>query len=71
MDHKREHRTPPPLARVMGVGRQQQQHDPINNTYVMDRILNERMTDNILALNAIRRKNELIRRKSYSINFNM
>ena len=25
MDHKREHRTPP-LARVMGVGRQQQQH---------------------------------------------
>ena len=24
MDHKREHRTPPPLARVMGVGRQQQ-----------------------------------------------
>ena len=25
MDHKREHRTPPPLARVMGVGRQQQQ----------------------------------------------
>ena len=23
MDHKREHRTPPPLARVMGVGRQQ------------------------------------------------
>ena len=26
MDHKREHRTPPLLARVMGVGRQQQQH---------------------------------------------
>ena len=26
LDHKREHRTPPPLARVMGVGRQQQQH---------------------------------------------
>ena len=26
MDHKREHRTPPPLARVMGVGRQQQHH---------------------------------------------
>ena len=25
VDHKREHRTPPPLARVMGVGRQQQQ----------------------------------------------
>ena len=23
MDHKREHQTPPPLARVMGVGRQQ------------------------------------------------
>ena len=26
MDHKREHRTPPPLARVMRVGRQQQQY---------------------------------------------
>ena len=24
MDHKREDQTPPPLARVMGVGRQQQ-----------------------------------------------
>ena len=30
MDHKREHRTPP-LARVMGVGRQQQQ-DPLTVT---------------------------------------
>ena len=30
MDHKREHRTPPPpLARVMGVGRQQQQHPEV------------------------------------------
>ena len=28
VDHKQEHLTPPPpLARVMGVGRQQQQHD--------------------------------------------
>ena len=28
MDRKREHRTPPPLARLMGVGRQQQQAEP-------------------------------------------
>ena len=33
MDHKREHRTPPPLARAMGVGRQQQ-HD--SDTLIMD-----------------------------------
>ena len=47
-------------------------HDPINNIYVVDRILNEWMTDNILALNTIRRKkNGLSWRKSYSINFNM
>ena len=34
MDHKREHRTPP-LARVMGVGRQQQQHVYVCEGYVV------------------------------------
>ena len=38
----------------------------------MDRPLNEWMTDNILALKAIRRKNELIWRKTrITINFNI
>ena len=33
---------------------------PKKNIYVVDRPLNKWMTDNILALKAIRRKNELI-----------
>ena len=39
MDHTREHRTPPPLARVVGVGRQQQHmseystYDPMQSAY--------------------------------------
>ena len=39
-------------------------HAPKNNIYVVDRPLNEEMTDNILALKAIRRKNEFIRQKN-------
>ena len=35
-------------------------HVPKNNIYVVDRPLNEWMTDDILTLKAIRRKNELI-----------
>ena len=35
-------------------------HAPLKNIKVVDRPLNEWMTDNILALKAIRRKNELI-----------
>ena len=40
MNHKREHRTPPPLARAMGVGRQQQHimHNMINNKSTVDMI---------------------------------
>ena len=74
----------PPLARVMGVGRQQQQtydrflpelldkHAPLKKITVVDRPLNEWMTANILALKAIRWKNELIWRKTrITINFNI
>ena len=32
MDRKRNDRTPPPLARVMGVGRQQQCRKPVRKT---------------------------------------
>ena len=35
MDHKREHRPPPPLARVMGVGRQQQHQLLVNGRGTM------------------------------------
>ena len=35
-------------------------HAPKKNIYVVDRPLNEWMTDDILTLKAIRRKNELI-----------
>ena len=35
-------------------------HVPLKNITVVDRPLNEWMIDNILALKAIRRKNELI-----------
>ena len=47
-------------------------HAPLNNIKVVDRPLNEYMTDNIQALKAIRRKNELISRKTrITINFNI
>ena len=47
-------------------------HAPLKKTTVVDRPLNEWMTDNILALKAIRRKNELIWRKTrITINFNI
>ena len=47
-------------------------HDPLKNITVVDRLLNEWMTDNILALKAIRRKNELIWRKTrITTNFNI
>ena len=39
-------------------------HAPLKKIRVVDRPLNEWMTDNILALKAIRRKNELIWRKT-------
>ena len=39
-------------------------HAPKKHIYVVDRPLNEWMTDNILKLKAIRRKNELIWRKT-------
>ena len=39
-------------------------HAPKNNIYVVDRPLNEWITDDILTLKAIRRKNELIWRKT-------
>ena len=38
-------------------------HAPLKNLKVVDRPINEWMTDNILALKAIGRKNELIWRK--------
>ena len=43
-------------------------HAPLKNITVLDRPLKEWMTDNILALKAIRRKNELIicRENSFS-----
>ena len=49
MDHKREHRTPPPLARVMGVGRQQQHAELVQSecsggtadTYTFRYVVNE------------------------------
>ena len=45
-------------------------HAPKKNIYVVDRPLNEWMTDDILTLKAIRRKNELIWRKTRTtINF--
>ena len=47
-------------------------HSPLKKITVVDRPLNEWMTDNILALKAIRRKNELIWRKTrITINFNI
>ena len=47
-------------------------HVPKNNIYVVDRPLNEGMTDNILALKAIRHKNEFIWRKTRTtINFDI
>ena len=47
-------------------------HTPLNNIKVVDRPLNEWMTDNILALKAICRKNELIWRKTrVTIYFNI
>ena len=47
-------------------------HAPQNNIYVLDRPLNEWMTDNILTLKAISRKNELIWRKTRTtINFDI
>ena len=47
-------------------------HAPKNNIYVVDRPLNEWMTDNILTLKAFRRKNELIGRKTHTtINFDI
>ena len=39
-------------------------HAPKKNIYVVDRPLNEWMTDNILALKAVRSKNELIWREN-------
>ena len=47
-------------------------HAPLKKITVVDRPLNEWMTENILALKAIRRKNELIWRKTrITINFNI
>ena len=47
-------------------------HAPLKKITVVDRPLNEWMTSNILALKAIRRKNELIWRKTrITINFNI
>ena len=47
-------------------------HAPKKNIYVVDRNLNEWMTDDILTLKAIRRKNELIWRKTRTtINFDI
>ena len=47
-------------------------HAPKNNIYVVDRPLNEWMADYILTLKAIRRKNELIWRKTRTtINFDI
>ena len=47
-------------------------HAPKKHIYVVDRPLNEWMTDDILKLKAIRRKNELIWRKSRTtINFDI
>ena len=47
-------------------------HAPKKNIYVVDRPLNEWMTDNILTLKAIRRKNEFIWRKTRTtINFDI
>ena len=47
-------------------------HAPKNNIYVVDSPLNEWMTDDILTLKAIRRKNELIWRKTRTtIHFNI
>ena len=47
-------------------------HVPKKNIYVVDRPLNEWMTDDILTLKAIRRKNELIWRKTRTtINFDI
>ena len=47
-------------------------HAPRKKITVVDRPLNEWMTNNILALKAIRRKNELIWRKTrITINFNI
>ena len=48
------------------------EHAPLKKITVVDRPLNEWMTDNIRALKAIRRKNELILRKTrITINFNI
>ena len=53
MDHKREHRTPPPpLERVMGVGRQQQvssssiREEQTNPTSIQQASLRKKMKDN-------------------------
>ena len=47
-------------------------HAPKKNIYVVDRPLNEWMTDNILTLKAIRKKNELIWQKTRTtINFDI
>ena len=47
-------------------------HAPKKNIYVVDRPLNEWMTDNILTLKAICRKNELIWQKTRTtINFDI
>ena len=47
-------------------------HTRKNNIYVVDRTLNEWMTEDILTLKAIRRKNELIWRKNRTtINFDI
>ena len=47
-------------------------HAPLKKITVVDRHLNEWMTDHILALKAIRRKNDLIwRRTRITINFNI
>ena len=47
-------------------------HAPLKKITVVDRPLNKWMTDNILALKVIRRKNELIWRKTrITINFNI
>ena len=47
-------------------------HAPKKNIYVVDRPLNDWMTDDILTLKAIRRKNELIWRKTRTtINFDI
>ena len=49
-----------------------ERHAPKNNIYVVDRPLNEGITDNSLALKAIHRKNELIWRKTRTtINFDI